>query len=99
MGRGLLPGRSWRLPKPVVTVSERNAKTKPFGIVAPRRFNMIACGIATTSALTTREPCGHGVTTCGAAGAVVLGVAVVAFTGSVSVLTVAVGVSSFVFEM
>src|SRR5678815_2556932 len=97
MGRGLLPGRSWRLPKPVLIVSERSAKTKPLGIVAPRRFNMIAWGIATTSALTTRAPCGHGVTTCGAAGAV-LGVAVFAFTGSASALTVAVGVSSFVFE-
>src|SRR5262249_16429348 len=98
-GRGLLPGRSCKLPKPVVTVSERNAKTNPFGIVAPRRFNMIACGMATTSAEIKREPRGHGIT-CGAGG-LGLVAAVFSFTGAVSVLTVsAAGVFSVsVFAM
>jgi hypothetical protein len=63
-----------------VTVSARNAKTNPFGIVAPRRFSMIGCGIATTSALTLRVPGGHA-TTCG-------GSAVVGAAGSDSVLIV-----------
>jgi hypothetical protein len=50
---------------------------------------MMACGIATTSALIKREPRGHGIT-CGAAGAVG-GVAVFSFTGSVSVLFAVAG--------
>jgi hypothetical protein len=71
-----------------VTVSARNAKTNPFGIVAPRRFSMIGCGIATTSALTLRVPGGHA-TTCG--GGAVVGAAG-SDSGLVSSLVVAVGV-------
>ena len=41
MGRGLLPGGA-DAAQPVLMVSARSAKTNPFGIVAPRRFNMIA---------------------------------------------------------
>src|SRR5690349_22725655 len=103
IGRGRLPGRSWRLPRPVLIVSERNAKTNPFGIVAPSRFNMIACGIATTFALIKREPAGHGAACTGAGTVLVVsGAAVVSFATSVSVLTVVAGtfsVSSFVFGM
>src|SRR5215510_7497123 len=77
------------MPPLLVTVSERSAKTKPFGIVAPSRFNMIGCGIATTSAMILREPAGHGTTWGGAAA--------FAFAGSDSVLmVVTAGVSSLV---
>jgi hypothetical protein len=71
-----------------VTVSPRKAKTNPFGIVAPSRFSMMGCGIATTSALTLRVPGGHA-TTCGA-GAVAG--AAGSDSGLVSSLVVAVGV-------
>src|SRR5690242_8854887 len=75
----------------LVTVSDRNAKTNPFGIVAPRRFNMMGCGIATTSALIRRAPGGHA-TTCGGSDGGALG------AGSASVFATAggVAVSSFV---
>src|SRR5215204_3549865 len=101
IGRGLLPGRSSILPAPVLMVSERNAKTNPFGIVAPSRFNMSGWGIATTSALIRRVPAGHGAGVCTGtgAGAAALKGAVVSFADSVSVLTGAAGffaVSSFV---
>src|SRR5215213_11950873 len=76
------------MPPPLGTVSPRNAKTKAFGIVAPRRFNMIGCGIATTSALIARAPGGHG-TIC-------TGAAVFAVAGSVSISTGVAGGSSFV---
>src|SRR5689334_2338330 len=73
-GRGRLPGRSWML-LPVPTVSLRSAKTKAFGIDAPRRLSISAFGIATTSALTVRRHCC--IAGAVAAGAVVAAVGVV----------------------
>src|ERR1700741_5072981 len=91
IGRGRFPGRSQMLPL-FVTVSERNAKTNPFGIVAPSRFIMIGCGIATTSALILRVPGGHGTTCIG--GGADAGAAAIGFAGSVSVLIGAAAVGT-----
>src|SRR5215207_7699087 len=74
---------------PLGIVSPRNAKTNAFGIVAPRRFSMIGCGIAITSALIMRVPGGQGmICTGGAVAGAALGAA--SFAGSVSGL-IAVG--------
>src|ERR1043165_9914000 len=87
IGRGRFPGRSQMLPL-LVTVSERSAKTNPLGIVAPSRFIMIGCGIATTGLVILGVPGGQG-TICG-------GAAATASAGSVSVLIGTAGdVSSF----
>jgi len=92
IGRGLLPGRSWML-FPVPVVSRLKAKMKALGIVAPRRFSIIAFGIATTSALIMRVPEGH---CCNAGAGAAAGAVVFAFAGSASVVTGPAGLSSFV---
>jgi hypothetical protein len=52
-GRGRFVGLSCVVPE-FDSVSLLSAKIKPSGIAAPKRFNMMGCGRATTLALIVR---------------------------------------------
>src|SRR6185503_1746160 len=68
------------------------------GIVAPRRLSMMAFGIATTSALTSLVPAGHGGgvgVACGVAGDVGVAGATSVFAAVVSTVFVSVGSEVF----
>src|ERR1043165_7523181 len=70
----------------LMMVSLRSAKTKAFGIDAPRRLSMRAFGIATTSAVTVRvHCCMTGVAVAGFAGVVVVAAGL---AGAASVVSV-----------